>query len=118
MKYKISLLTTSVYFHLERVFILNHCGKYRLIVYHQRELLADNSYNSVSCAKTAFIKGYGYKLDDSVRAALKVQCRQPVRWTHFYDLDSDGWLEGVNGLDRDESGSSGNRSERLSEKAG
>ncbi|MCP4213701.1 MAG: hypothetical protein GY765_03545 [bacterium] len=98
MDINISILITSIYFQLDRVFILNCREKYRLIVYHRGRMLTDVFYKSAKGARIAFLKEYGYKLDDATRLVLESQKQQPVRWTHFYPLDSTKWLERFQGL--------------------
>ncbi len=79
----ITLLSNSVYYFLETVYIAKIAGQYRLIVLHDGELLTREEYDSVKGAKIAFLKLYSYK---AWKAGVK------PNWTHFYGPDFPGWL--------------------------
>jgi len=58
---QIILLTNSVYYFLEFVFILIEKGTFRLVVLHKNRPLTDYRYKSLKGAKIAFTKYYGKK---------------------------------------------------------
>jgi hypothetical protein len=82
-KRKISMLSNSIYYFLECVFIMTQNDHFRLIVIHNRRLLTDRSYKSERSARIAFSKIYGQK---GWEKNLK-----PI-WTQFYRPDGK-WLK-------------------------
>jgi len=80
---KIILLTNSVLYFLDFVFIIIEKETFRLVVLHRNRTLTDYRYRSLRGAKIAFSKIY-----------IKMCCRKDVkpRWTCAYHPDS-GWLE-------------------------
>ena len=55
---KISLLTNSIYYFIECVFILDLHDHYRLVVLHLGRVLTDASYETLRGARIAFSKMY------------------------------------------------------------
>jgi len=80
----ITSLTNSTLYFLENVFIIvgGNGNRYRLIVCHHNEVLADESYESLRGAKIAFSKLFQYKV------LLNLQ----PNWSHLY-LPEKAWLD-------------------------
>ncbi len=80
---EIAVLTNSVYYFIQSVFIIKSNGSYRLIATHNDELLIDETYHSGKGAKIAFLKLYWYRAwADGVKPT----------WTHFFPPEME-WIE-------------------------
>ena len=78
----ISLLTNSVYYFIDCVFIAKLKNKYRLVVLQHRKVLFDKNYPSIKKCKIAFDEMFKEKAwSEEVNA----------EWSHFYDPDKD-WI--------------------------
>lgn len=81
---RISVLSNSVYYFFQRVFIITENNSYRLIAIHNGEILVDDRYKTAKGAKIAFLKLYWYRAwQDGVKP----------QWTDFYTPDEE-WLDG------------------------
>jgi hypothetical protein len=80
---QISVLTNSIYYFIETVFIMAVKNGYRLIVIQQRRLLTDEIYKTPGGARIAFLKFYGNKAwEEGVKAI----------WSKFYP-PIPGWCD-------------------------
>jgi hypothetical protein len=59
---KVSVLTNSICYFLDSVFILNDDEHYRLVVLHNGRLLVDEHYKTAKGSKIAFARFYGNRL--------------------------------------------------------
>lgn len=82
-QFRISVLTNSVYYFIQCVFILEDENKYRLLVMHKGSVLTDRVYRTIRGARIAFSKFHGFSAwsPDVI-----------PDWTPFYNPES-GWLE-------------------------
>lgn len=79
---QISILTTSIYYFLDFVFIITDGTNYRLVVIHNGQLLTDKTYKTVKGAKIAFSRIYGYKVwNEKIKP----------NWSDFYNPTAE-WL--------------------------
>jgi len=84
---KLPLITTlinSVLYFLESAFIVVEGNRCRLIVYHNNEVLADDSYETLRGAKIAFSKLFQYKAFLDSKA----------EWSPLYPPEKE-WLDGM-----------------------
>ncbi|HLP45037.1 MAG TPA: hypothetical protein VK469_03785 [Candidatus Kapabacteria bacterium] len=80
---QISVLTNSIYYFIESVYIMTGKNGYRLIVIQQRRLLTDEIYKTPRGARIAFLKFYGHKAwKEGVKA----------NWSKFYS-PLPGWCD-------------------------
>jgi hypothetical protein len=77
-----TLVNSGLYF-LENVFIVKEAKRYRLIVCHRKEVLADQDYESLRGAKIAFSKLFQEQ-------AHPVDAKP--EWSHLYPPEKK-WLE-------------------------
>jgi hypothetical protein len=82
-KQMISMLTNSVYYFIQDVFILKIKDKYRLVALHQRKVLMDKCYPTERGCRMAF--QYFFK-DKALSEDVK------ANWSQFYNPDK-RWLE-------------------------
>ena len=80
---QMSLLANSFYYFLERVFIVNAAGDYRLLVIHRNRVLWNKNYKSIKGAKIAFSKHFKHK---AYKPSVKSE------WTMLYSPDED-WID-------------------------
>ncbi len=80
---KIILLTNSIHYSLEYVFITFEEESYRLVVNRDGELVTDENYKTLKGAKIAFLKFHGlWAINEKIRP----------KWSHIYTPDNE-WLE-------------------------
>lgn len=79
---KISTLSNSMSFFIDAAYIVAKDENFRLVVIHNKRLLADENYKSAKGARIAFLKLFWYK-------AWKEDVKP--EWTHFYKPDRH-WL--------------------------
>ena len=83
---EISLLTNSIYYFIECVFILRLHNRFRLVALHHGTVLTDECYRTLKGARIAFAKKYKKKAwDEQVKA----------EWSLFYDPDDTAEAEKV-----------------------
>jgi len=79
---KIALLENSIYYFLDSVFIQEKPEGYRLVVSHQKRVLADQHYPTIRGAKIAFTKLFSENAwQEGIQAF----------WSPFYSPDNQ-WL--------------------------
>ena len=79
----ISILTNSVYYFIDCVFIAKSKNKYRLVALQHRKVLFDKHYPSIKKCKIAFDEMFREKAwSEEVNA----------EWSRFYDPDK-RWLD-------------------------
>ena len=80
---EISLLTNSIYYFLQCVFIIKEGEEFRLVVIHNNRVRTDKQFDSLRGARIAFTKLYDeLAWEENVKA----------QWSHFYPPDAK-WLE-------------------------
>ena len=77
----ITTLVNSVLYFLQSVFIITDGNRYRLVVYHNKEVLADQSYETLRGAKIAFSKIF----------QCKAFLNSKAEWSHLYPPEKE-WL--------------------------
>jgi hypothetical protein len=82
----ISVLMNSVYYFLEHAFIIaeKNQDRYRLLVFHNKEVLTDQTYKTLRAARVAFFRFFRYK-------AYDYKFSKP-EWTPLYHPEQE-WLD-------------------------
>lgn len=80
---RVCTLINSIFYFVGNVFITDNGGTFRLVAYHNGNILIDQSYPTLRGAKIAFSKLFGYRSwRNNVRA----------EWSRFYSADT-SWLD-------------------------
>lgn len=80
---RVCTLINSIFYFVGNVFIADNGDTFRLIAYHNGDILIDQSYPTLRGAKIAFSKLFGYRSwRNNVRA----------EWSKFYSADI-SWLD-------------------------
>jgi hypothetical protein len=82
----ISVLMNSVYYFLDHAFIIAEKNKnrYRLLVFHNNEVLTDQTYKNLRGARVAFFRLFRYKAYDNKYSKPE--------WTPLYHPEQE-WLD-------------------------
>lgn len=78
----VSTLVNSVLYFLDSAVIIREADDYRLVVFHNKQVLADQSYETLRGAKIAFSKLFQYKAFLNSKA----------EWSHLYPPEQE-WLD-------------------------